>query len=78
MLGKFLEFMLKGLLNFRTCEFYFNDIACNIDLEEERLIDLRKQGKTQKEISEITGLTINQVKGRIQKLIKAGKVERVR
>lgn len=74
---KLKEFFLKGLFP-EPVGFYITDIPTNVDMEEQRLINLREQGKTQKEISEITGLTVNQVKGRIQKLLKAGKIQRVR
>ena len=43
---------------------------------EEAIIQLRNMGKTQLEISQITGYTVNQVKGKIQKLLKEGRIER--
>lgn len=43
---------------------------------EKQIITLRNKGFTQIEIADMTGLTQNQVKGILFKLIKEGKVKR--
>lgn len=45
---------------------------------EEDITQLRKLGKTQVEIAKELNVSINQVKYVIQKLLKAGKIERKR
>lgn len=53
------------------------DVKINTsDSIEDTIIKLRNMGKTQLEISQMSGLTVNQVKGKIQKLLKQGKIER--
>lgn len=43
---------------------------------EKQIINLRNKGYTQNQIAEQTGLTQNQVKGILFKLIKEGKITR--
>ena len=47
-----------------------------IKYNEKQIINLRNKGYTQNQISEKTGLTQNQVKGILFKLIKEGKITR--
>ena len=47
-----------------------------IKYNEKQIINLRNKGYTQNQIAEQTGLTQNQVKGILFKLIKEGKITR--
>lgn len=81
MLNKIIDFLWGGILGglcsqvpYPYC-LYQDD---GLQPIERQVIKLRAKGKTQKEISELTGLTINQVKSKIQKLLKAGIIQRVK